>query len=164
MDANEGHVAELADHDLGHEYLTAGDQMPAHRAAVRIGERRVRMEEGTADDPLAFGQPVLRAKLHTHASGDFEFDYAFPEGGIYFLRALPYSLGSTVTPQFFGGEAGGAHLVFPVSVAQDPNPEGVNQTVQGDDKQDAESPGPSLLVLVAALAAVVVVRRNERKG
>jgi hypothetical protein len=119
-----------------------------------------RLERGQEDDPYAFGLPVLRAKLHTHASGTFAFDFAFPDAGNYVLRALPYSLGLTATPTFYGGAFGGGHLVFPVTVA--PGTPWAAETEDGTSEDERlESPGMPAVLALLALAFVAAARRRR---
>lgn len=99
--------------------------------------------------------PVLRAKLHTHASGDFPMTVTFQEPGTYQVRVSPYPLGTQAAPRF-QFEQGDADLVATIAVADGNFPPGVSLGIKDDNR---ESPLPPV-VLVLALCVSLLVRRR----
>lgn len=104
------------------------------------------------------GVPVLRAKLHTHADGDFPLKVAFQEPGWYRVRMSPYPLGAQAAPQFWLDEVGNA-LAFDVAVKEGtfPGPSTPKDEVDGVAQ---ESPMSAAFVLLALGLAVAVIRRR----
>lgn len=108
-----------------------------------------------------WGPPLVQNKLHTHASGSFEFGYTFVEPGDYVLVVDPVTIHGEATPDYYYGELGG-ELVVPFSVADGPGlVDNVTDPVDDTDLEgDSQIPGAGLVALLAAVAVGVALRRR----
>lgn len=97
-----------------------------------------------------WGPPLVQNKLHTHASGSFDFTYTFAEAGDYALVVDPVTIHGEATPDYYYGELGG-ELVVPFTVADGP---GLVDNVTEDD-EDTELEGDSAIPSVGFVALVV---------
>lgn len=130
---------------------------PSGAAAFQHGEVDVVIDRVDGPDE-AWGVPVLRAKLHTHASGEFAFDFAPPEAGRYVVRATPYPLGATPTPTYWGDGVGGG-LTWGLDVGPGASV-GTDPLGAGDEGGPQDAPGVAPATLLVALAALAVRRRR----
>ncbi len=109
-----------------------------------------------------WGPPLVQNKLHTHASGSFEFGYTFAEAGDYVLVVDPVTIHGEATPDYYYGELGG-ELVVPFSVADGPGlVDNVTDPVDDTELEgDSQIPGVGFMAfVVAAGVGLVLVRRR----
>lgn len=113
------------------------------------------------------GRPILQNKLHSHGSGHFEIDLAFPWGGDYELRLDPLTIHGDPTPKYYFGDLGGS-LSVPITVTGPeydyfprlPSPPAPNEA--NTHSEHYVLPGPGLAVALVGVAACLATVARRR--